>query len=120
MNSGVITPSRMATKMKLPSALARNREFDGAGETRYASSTWLRNSRAQVWFSATTEANRKATQTRPPAIALDSSALGSNEKLNTTTISSAKNSMELRASLERHSRRMSFLNVTKVMPEGGL
>src|SRR5581483_2943801 len=99
MNSGAIRASSTQTKIKFPSALATNSEFAGAGETRYASSTWLRNSRAQVSFSATTEANRNATQINPPAIRRDSSAIGSNEKLKTTTTSSAKNSMELIASL---------------------
>src|SRR3974377_1138583 len=99
MNKGVISASSTVTKMKLPSALARNRELAGAGEKRYASSTWLRRSRAQVWLSATTAANRNATQIRPPAMRRDSSAFGSNEKLNTTTTSREKNSMELIASL---------------------
>src|SRR5256885_12471656 len=44
----------------------------------------------------------------------DSSAVGSNEKLKITTTSSAKNSMELIASLERHSRRRSLLRVDLV------
>src|SRR5215469_12627818 len=103
MNSGVIRHSRIATNRKFPSALAINSELGGAGETRYASSTWFRISRAQVWLRATTAANRNATQTRPPAICRDSSAVGSKENANTTTTSSAKNSMELIASLERHS-----------------
>ena len=50
----------------------------------------------------------------------DSSAFGSNEKLNTTTTRSAKNNMELMASFERHSRRMSFVSVARVMPVGAL
>src|ERR1700689_4706945 len=83
-----------------------------------ASSTWLRSSRAQVWLSATTAANRNATQTRPPAIWRDSSAVGSNEKLKTTTTSKEKKSMELMASFERHSRRRSLRSVARVMPDG--
>src|SRR6185295_2937565 len=78
----------------------------------------LRSSRAQVWLSATTAAKRNATQTRPPAICRDSSALGSKEKLNTTTTSSEKNSMELMASFDRHSRRRSLANVAPVTPDG--
>src|SRR5579863_2178177 len=106
--------------MKFPSTLARNNEFAGAGETRYASSTWLRNSRAQVWFRATTAANKNATQTSPPAMRLDSSAVGSKEKLKITTTSSAKNNIELMASFERHSRRRSFTSVARVTPTGAL
>src|SRR5678816_2274387 len=108
--------SSTETKMKFPSALARNNEFGGAGDTRYASSTWLRISRAHVWFNATTAANKNATQISPPAILRDSSAFGSNEKLNTTTTSSEKNSMELIASFDRHSRRKSFFSVAAVTP----
>src|SRR5438445_1861626 len=111
MNSGVISASSTLTKMKFPSALATNNELAGAGETRYASSTWFRNSRAHVWLSATTAANRNATHTSPPAISRDSSALGSNEKLKITTTSSEKNSIEFKASFERHSNRMSFTSV---------
>src|SRR5258706_2887048 len=48
---------------------------------------------------------------RPPAIRRASSPVGSKEKLNTTTTSNAKNSMELMASLLRHSRRRSFIRV---------
>src|SRR5271165_1263306 len=104
----------MTTNRKLPSTLARKSAFGGAGETRYASSTWLRNSRAQVWFSATTAANRNATQINPPAISLDSSAVGLKAKLKMTTTSSEKNNMELMASLERHSMRRSFQRVARV------
>src|SRR3974390_3376795 len=110
MNNGVISASNAATNRKLPSAFERKRELDGAGETRYASSTWLRSSRAQVWFRATTAAKRNATQIRPPAICRDSSAVGSKEKLKITTTSKAKNSMELMASFDRHSRRRSLIN----------
>src|SRR6266436_2487641 len=116
MKSGVISISSTATKIKLPKALARKSEFAAAGETRYASKTWLRSSRAQVWLRATTAAKRKATHTRPPAIWRDSSALGSNEKLKTTTTSREKNSMELIASFDRHSRRRSLANVAPVTP----
>src|SRR5207249_12145418 len=114
MNRGVINASNTTTKTKFPSAFAINRELAGAGETRYASRTWLRNSRAQVWFKATTAANRNATQIRPPAIRRDSSAFGSKEKLNTTTTNNAKKSMELMASFERHSRRRSLASVARV------
>ena len=76
----------------------------------------MRSSRAHVWLRATTAANRNATQIRPPAIWRDSSALGSNEKLKTTTTSREKNSIELMASLERHSRRRSLSSVARVMP----
>jgi hypothetical protein len=44
--------------------------------------------------------------------------LGSKEKLNTTTTSSEKNSMELMASFDRHSRRRSLANVAPVTPDG--
>src|SRR6202035_1034037 len=100
--------------MKFPSALARNSAFAGAGETRYASSTWLRNSRAQVWLSATTAANRNATHTKPPTMCRDSSASGSKENTKITTTSNEKNNMELSASFERHSSRMSLTSVAKV------
>src|ERR1700756_4790714 len=120
MNSGVISASSTLTKMKFPSALATNNELAGAGETRYASSTWFRNSRAHVWLSATTAANRNATHTSPPAIWRDSSASGSNEKLKTTTTNNAKKSMELTASLDRHSSRTSFVSVAHVIPVGAL
>src|SRR5580700_11300864 len=100
--------------MKFPSALARNSAFAGAGETRYASSTWLRNSRAQVWLSATTAANRNATHTKPPTICRDSSASGSKENTKITTTSKEKNNMEFSASFERHSSRISFTRVTSV------
>src|SRR4029077_16012802 len=116
MNSGVISISSTATKMKFPKALARKSEFAGAGETRYASKTWVRSSRAQVWLSATTAAKRKATHTNPPAICRDSSAFGSNEKLKTTTTSREKNSMELIASFDRPSRRRSLANVAPITP----
>src|SRR5215472_14871317 len=107
--------SRIVTNRKFPTALARKRAFGGAGDTRYASSTWLRSSRAQVWFSATTAAKRNATQISPPAISRDSSAVGLKAKLKITTTSSAKNSMELMASLERHSMRRSLRSVERVM-----
>src|SRR5436853_1805050 len=116
MNSGVISASSTLTKMKFPSALATNNELAGAGETRYASSTWFRNSRAHVWLSATTAAKRNATHTSPPAIWRDSSALGSKEKLKTTTTRREKNSMELIASFDRHSRRRSLARVAQVTP----
>src|SRR5581483_8232187 len=106
--------SSTQTKIKFPRALAMNNEFAGAGETRYASKTWLRSSRAQVWLSATTEANRNATQINPPAMRRDSSAIGSNEKLKTTTTNSEKNSMELMASFDRHSSRRSLIRVARV------
>src|SRR5216683_4427349 len=115
MNRGVIRASSTITKIKLPKALARNKELAEAGDMRYASSTWLRSSRAQVWFRTTMAANRNATQTRPPAILRDSSAVGSKAKLKITTTSNEKNSMALIASLERHSRRMSFARVARVM-----
>src|SRR5262252_759086 len=120
MNNGVIRHSKIATNRKLPMALARKRELAGAGDTRYASITWLRNSRAHVWFNATTAANRNDTQISPPAICRDSSASGSNEKLNTTTTSNAKNNIELIASFERHSRRTSLASVARVMLLGAL
>src|SRR6266852_9806421 len=118
MKSGVISISSTATKIKLPKALARKSEFAAAGETRYASKTWLRSSRAQVWLRATTAAKRNATHTSPPAIWRDSSALGSNEKLKTTTTSREKNNIELIASFDRHSRRRSLANVAAVTPDG--
>src|SRR5579864_5894313 len=120
MNSGVISACSTVTKMKFPITFARNKAFGGAGETRYASSTWLRISRAQVWFKATTAANRNATQTKPPAICRDSSAVGSKEKLKITTTSREKNSMAFSESLERHSRRMSFVRVARVMVQSEL
>src|SRR5207248_1233491 len=82
-------------------------------DTRYASSTWLRSSRAHVWFKATTAANKNATQIRPPAILRDSSAVGSKAKLKITTTSRPKNNMALIASFERHSRRMSLASVAQ-------
>src|SRR5499427_8228227 len=106
--------SRIVTNRKFPTALARKRAFGGAGDTRYASSTWLRSSRAQVWLSATTAAKRNATQISPPAMRRDSSALGSKAKLKITTTNNEKNSMELMASFERHSRRISFSSVDLV------
>src|SRR5271155_1460904 len=57
---------------------------------------------------------------RPPAICRDSSAVGSKEKLNTTTTRREKNSMELMASFDRHSRRRSLSSVARVMPVGAL
>src|SRR5437660_1358510 len=120
MNGGVISASSTLTKIKFPNALARKSAFAGAGETRYASSTWLLSSRAQVWFSATTAANRNATHTKPPAIRRDSSAVGLKEKLKITTTSSAKNSIELMASFDRHSSRKSLLRVAAAMPESML
>src|SRR5260370_22271426 len=51
---------------------------------------------------------RNATQINPPARRRDSSAVGSKAKLKMTTTSSAKKSMELRTSRDRHSRRKSF------------
>src|ERR1700678_171880 len=116
MNSGVISACRTVTKMKFPITFARNNAFGEAGETRYASSTWLRISRDQVWFKATTAANRNATHTSPPAIRLDSSAVGSKEKLKITTTSREKNNMELMASFDRHSRRRSLAKVARVRP----
>src|SRR5580658_1608480 len=107
----------MLTMMKFPSTFARNNAVAGAGETRYASSTWLRSSRAQVWFRATTAANKNATQTRPPTMRRDSSASGSKEKTKITTTSREKNSMALSASLERHSRRISLASVTSVIDQ---
>src|SRR5580658_576071 len=116
MNSGVISACRTVTKMKFPITFARNNAFGEAGETRYASSTWLRISRDQVWFNATTAAKRNATHTRPPAIRRDSSAVGSKEKLKITTTSKEKNSIELMASFERHSKRRSLATVARVRP----
>ncbi len=46
----------------------------------------------------------------------DSSAVGLKAKLKITTTSSAKNSMELMASFERHSMRRSFTSVARVTP----
>src|SRR6266404_9815935 len=115
MNSGVIAASSRITIRKLPNALARKSAFGDAGDTRYASSTWLCSSRAHVWLSATTEAKRKAVQIKPPAMRRDSSAVGSKAKLKITTTSSAKNSMELSASFERHSRRKSFASVVPIV-----
>ena len=57
---------------------------------------------------------------RPPAIWRDSSALGSKEKLNTTTTRREKNSMELMASFDLHSRRRSLSSVARVMPVGAV
>src|ERR1700676_1066008 len=64
-------------------------------------------------------ANRNATQINPPAMRRDSSAVGSKEKLKITTTSKAKKSMELIASFDRHSRRMSLANVARVIRDGG-
>src|SRR5262249_48029193 len=52
-----------------------------------------------------------ATQTSPPEIRRDSSAVRLKEKLKITTTSRAKNNMELSASFERHSRRRSLCKV---------
>src|SRR5512146_69143 len=101
--------------MKFAADFARNIAFGGAGETRYASNTLFRSSRAHVWFSATTVANNSAVQINPPAIFRDSSAVGSNANANITTTSSAKNSIELIASFERHSSRRSFASVVRVI-----
>ena len=72
------------------------------------SSTWLRSSRAQLWFRATMVENISATHAIPPLIWRESSISGSKANANTTTTSSAKNNIEFAASFERHSRRMSF------------
>src|SRR5205823_2290749 len=70
---------------------------------------------AQVPSSrATTVENRNATQNRPPTRRRDSSAVGSKAKLKITTTSTAKNSMELKTSRERHSRRTSLLTCAAV------
>src|SRR5260370_2462455 len=114
MKRGVIRASSTITKIKLPKALARNKELAEAGDMRYASSTWLRSSRGQVWFRTTMAANRNATQTRPPAILRDSSAVGSKAKLKITTTSNEKNSMALIAAFDRPSRRRSFASVARM------
>ena len=75
---------------------------------RCASITWWRISRAQAWLSALTDANMVATQSTPPAICCANAPRGSKEMENSTTTSSAKNSMELMASFERHSMRRSL------------
>src|SRR5258708_35551838 len=94
--------------MKLLMTLPNNKASDAAGDTRYASSTPLRSSRAQDWFNATTVENKNATQNSPPARRRDSSDVGSNAKLKITTTSTAKNSMALNTSRDRHSRRRSL------------
>src|SRR5947209_9729518 len=58
--------------------------------------------------------NRNATQNNPPTRRRDSSAVGSKAKLKITTTSTAKNSMELNTSRERHSRRMSLPTCAEV------
>src|SRR5579864_5727639 len=58
--------------------------------------------------------NRKATQNKPPAMRRDSSTVGSKEKLKITTTRTAKNSMELKTSRERHSNRRSLAILTAV------
>jgi hypothetical protein len=75
---------------------------------RCASSTWWRISRAQAWLSALTEANMVATQSTPPEICCENAPRGSKASENSTTTSSAKKSMELMASRERHSMRRSL------------
>src|SRR5215469_18153113 len=57
---------------------------------------------------------RKAVHTSPPAKRRDSSAVGLKAKLKITTTRRAKNSMELRTSRERHSRRRSLATLTAV------
>ena len=75
---------------------------------------------ALVRALATTAANKKATQTRPPTMCRDSSARGSKENTKITTTSREKNSMALSASLERHSRRMSLVSVASVIDQNDL
>src|SRR6266852_7444196 len=94
--------------------LPKNSASAGAGETRYASSTPLRSSRAQDWFSAMMVEKRNAVHTSPPAMRRDSSAVGLKAKLKITTTSSEKNSMELSTSRDRHSRRRSLATLIHV------
>src|SRR5258708_38513520 len=67
--------------------------------------------------------NKNATQKSPPVMRWASSRVGSKAKLKITTTRSAKNSMELNTSRERHSRRMSlarFASVSWVMEGTGV
>ncbi len=75
----------------------------GAGAMRWASRTWLRCSRVQDWLSAVMAAKSRATQSMPPAIWREMAAVGSKAMEKTTTTSSAKKSMPLMESRERHS-----------------
>ena len=61
------------------------------------------------------EENKNATHTSPPVIRRASSAVGSKAKLKITTTNSAKKSMALSASLERHSSRRSLPKVEMVV-----
>src|SRR5271165_869169 len=98
----------METKRKFAITLARKRSAPGVGAMRCASSTWWRISRAQAWFSALMEAKSVATQMTPPEISWENAPRGEKASENSTTTRSAKNSMELIASRERHSMRRSL------------
>src|SRR5262249_54850290 len=65
-------------------------------------------------FIATIVQKRNAIQNSPPTMRRDSSAVGENEKLKISTTSPAKNSMELKTSRDRHSRRRSFARFAAV------
>src|SRR5258708_9266668 len=100
--------------MKFPRHLPRKRASGGAGDTRNASRTPFRNSRAHDWFNAITVQKRKAVQINPPAIRRASSTEKSKVKLKMTTTSKAKNSMEFSTSRERHSSRRSLVTFAQV------
>ena len=87
------------------------------GARRWASRTWLRVSRAQDWLSAVVAAKSRTIQRMPPAIWRETAAVGSNAMAKTTTTSSAKKSMPVRASRERHSRTRSLSEVREGLAE---
>src|SRR5207244_8720298 len=80
----------------------------------------LRRPPPQIWVTAPTAAKSNTPPTNPPANRPDSSAVGLKEKLKNTTTNSAKNSIELMASFDRHSSRKSLLRVAAAMPESML
>src|SRR5580658_5072712 len=103
----------METKRKLAITLARKRSEPGVGAMRWASRTWWRISRAQAWLRALMDAKSVATQMTPPEISWENAPRGEKAREKRTTTSSAKKSMELTASRERHSMRRSFMRCTQ-------
>ena len=81
---------------------------------RWASRTWLRDSRSQDWLSAERAANRRTIQRMPPEIWRETWAVGSKAKEKTMTTRREKKSMAVRASRERHSRRRSLRKWARV------
>src|SRR5580692_11085417 len=98
----------METKRKLAMTLARKRSEPEVGAMRWASRTWWRISRAQAWLRALMEAKSVATQMTPPEISWENAPRGEKASEKRTTTRSAKKSMELTASRERHSMRRSL------------